>query len=117
MGLAAWGWTDGSPLAVSLLVHLLALTAVTGGSMAAVVLAHWYLVTPRISARPLILSTRLLMWALLIQLLLFGAWMAAGIPGLAPFAALTGPNAVFVWLRLIVGILFPLALVDGLATR
>jgi hypothetical protein len=111
MALAAWGWTDGSPLAVSLLVHLLALTAVTGGSMAAVVLAHWYLVTPRISERPLILSTRLLMWAMLIQLLLFGAWVAAGIPGLAPFAALTGPNAVFVWLRITVGILFPLALV------
>jgi hypothetical protein len=111
MALAAWGWADGAPLAVSLLVQSLALAAVTGGSMAAVVLAHWYLVTPRISERPLILSTRLLMVALLIQLLLFGAWLASGIPGLAPFAALTGPNALFVWLRLVVGILFPLALV------
>ena len=33
-----------------------ALTVVTGGSMAAVVLAHWYLVTPRISERPLVLT-------------------------------------------------------------
>jgi hypothetical protein len=111
MALAAWDWTGGAPLAVSLLVQLLVLSAVTGGSMAAVVLAHWYLVTPRISERPLILTTRLLMWALLIQLLLFAAWMAAGIPGLAPFSALTGANAAFVWLRLIVGILFPLLLV------
>ena len=27
-----------------------------------------------------------------------------------PFASLTGPNALLVWLRLIVGLLFPLAL-------
>jgi hypothetical protein len=111
MGLAAWDWTGGTPLTASLFVQLLALTAVTGGSMGAVVLAHWYLVTPRISERPLVVTTRLLMCALVIQLLLFGAWLAAGIPGLAPFAALTGPNAVFVWLRLVVGLLFPLALV------
>ena len=111
MALAAWTWTGRAPLTSSVLVGLLALTAVTGGSMAAVVLAHWYLVTPRISERPLVLTTRLLMLALLIQLLLFGVWLAAGIPGLAPFAALTGPNALFVWLRLVVGILFPLALV------
>ncbi len=111
MGLAAYGWTDGTPLAVSVLVQLLALTVVTGGSMAAVVLAHWYLVTPRISERPLVLTTRILLWALTIQLLLFGVWLAAGIPDQEPFEALTGPNAVFVWLRLVVGLLFPLVLV------
>jgi hypothetical protein len=111
MLVASWAWTGGTPLAVSLLVQLLALSAVTGGSLAAVVLAHWYLVTPRISERPLVLTTRLLMVALVMQLLLFGVWLAAGIPGSAPFAALTGPNAVFVWLRVVVGILFPLALV------
>jgi hypothetical protein len=111
MGLAAWGWSDGAPLAVPLLVQLLALSLVTGGSMAAVVLAHWYLVTPRISSRPLILTTRILFWAILVQLLLYGTWLATGIPGGEPFASLTGPNAVFVWLRLIVGLLFPLLLV------
>jgi hypothetical protein len=111
MALGAYGWTDGTPLAVSLLVQLLALSVVTGGSMAAVVLAHWYLVTPRISERPLILTTRILLWALVIQLLLFGVWLAAGIPDQEPFEALTGPNAVFVWLRLVVGLLFPLVLV------
>ena len=111
MGLAALGWTGGEPLAVSLLVQLLALSAVTGGSMAAIVLAHWYLVTPRISERPLVLSARILFCALLIQLLLYGVWLAAGIPGLEPFEALTGPNAAFVWLRLVVGLVFPLVLV------
>ena len=111
MAVAALGWTGGTPLAISLLVQFLALTAVTGGSMAAVVLAHWYLVTPRISERPLILTTRLLMWALIIQSLLYGVWLAAGIPDLDPFEALTGPNAAFVWLRLVVGLLFPLLLV------
>jgi hypothetical protein len=111
MAIGAYGWTGGSSLSVSLLVHFLALSAVTGGSLAAVVLAHWYLVTPKISERPLLLTTQLLMWALAVQILLFGAWLAAGIPAGEPFEALTGSNAVFVWLRLTVGLLFPLVLV------
>ena len=108
--LGAWSWSGGQPIGVSISIQLLALTAVTGGSMAAVVLAHWYLVTPRISERPLILTTQLLMLALVIQLLLFGAWLAAGIPGMEPFEALTGDNMIFVWLRLVVGLIFPLVL-------
>lgn len=108
--LGAWGWGGAEPIGVSMFVQLAALTAVTGGSMAAVVLAHWYLVTPRISARPLILTTQLLMVVLLVQLLLFGVWMAAGIPDLQPFEALTGDNILFVWLRLVVGLVFPLVL-------
>jgi hypothetical protein len=111
MALATYAWTGGTPLAVPLLVQLLALTVITGGSLAAVVLAHWYLVTPRISERPLILSTKILFWTLALQLLLFWVWQAAGMPTGEPFATLTGPNAIFVWLRLIVGILFPLVLV------
>ncbi len=78
--------------------------------MAAVVLAHWYLVTPKISERPLILTTQLLMLVLGIQLLLFAVWLAAGLPDMEPFEALTGPNMVFVWLRLVVGLVFPLLL-------
>jgi hypothetical protein len=111
VALGAFEWADGEPLAVPLAVQVLALAAVTGGSLAAVVLAHWYLVTPRISERPLLLSTQLLMVALVIQLLLFVVWAAAGIPDRDPFEALTGSNAVFVWLRLGVGLLFPLILV------
>jgi hypothetical protein len=108
--LAALGWADGARLGIPLLVQLLALSAVTGGSVAAVILAHWYLVTPRISEVPLVLTTRLLEGALVVQLLLFAAWAATGIPSGPPFGALTGANAVLVWLRLVVGIIFPLVL-------
>ena len=110
MALGAWDWSAGEPIGVSLLVQLLALSAVTGGSMAAVVLAHWYLVTPRISEQPLILTTKLLMLALGVQLLLFGVWAGAGIGGRQPFEVLSGPNMIFVWLRLLVGLAFPLLL-------
>jgi hypothetical protein len=106
----AWGWGGGEPIGVSYFVQLVALAAVTGGSMAAVVLAHWYLVTPGISERPLVLTTQLLMLVLIVQLLLFGVWTAAGIPDLEPFEALSGDNLIFVWLRLIVGLAFPLLL-------
>lgn len=110
MALAAWDWSAGMPIGVSLLVQLLALSAVTGGSMAAVVLAHWYLVTPRISEQPLLLTTKLLMLVLGVQLLLFGVWAGSGIGGLQPFEVLSGPNMIFVWLRLLVGLAFPLLL-------
>ena len=110
MALAAYGWTEGSSFAVPILVQQLALAAVTGGSLAAVILAHWYLVTPRISEQPLILATRVLAWALAVQVLLFVSWQLVGFDGSDPFAALTGPNALLVWLRLFVGLLFPLVL-------
>jgi hypothetical protein len=110
MAVAAWGWTDGTTMAVPYLVQLLTLAAVTGGSLTALVLSHWYLVTPRISERPLLLATRVLIAALVIQVLLFATWLVVALDGGLPFAALTGPNALLVWLRLIVGLLFPLAL-------
>jgi hypothetical protein len=110
LALGAWDWSAGEPIGVPMLVQLLALSAITGGSMAAVVLAHWYLVTPKISTQPLILTTRLLMLVLSIQLLLFGVWAGAGIGGMQPFEVLSGPNMIFVWLRLIVGLAFPLLL-------
>ena len=108
--LGAWDWGGAEPIGVSIFVQLVALSAVTGGSMAAVVLAHWYLVTPKISERPLIVTTQLLMMVLVVQLLLFGVWAAAGIPDMEPFEVLTGDNMVFVWLRLVVGLVFPLVL-------
>jgi len=110
MALGAGAWSGTEPIGVSLLVQFLALSAVTGGSMAAVVLAHWYLVTPKISEEPLIVTTKLLMLALGMQLLLFGVWAAAGIPDMEPFEVLTGSNMIFVWLRLVVGLVAPLVL-------
>jgi hypothetical protein len=106
----AWSWGLGEAISVSMFVQLVALSAVTGGSLAAVVLAHWYLVTPKISERPLIVATQLLMLVLAVQLLLFGVWTAAGIPDFEPFEILSGDNLVFVWLRLTVGLVAPLVL-------
>lgn len=107
---AGIGWGAGAELGLPLVVQLGSLAAVAGGSLAAVVLAHWYLVTPRISEGPLILTTLLLTALLGVQLLLFLVWQAVPVPPGAPFADLTGPNAAFVWLRLTVGIAFPLVL-------
>ena len=75
------------------------------------ILGHWYLVTPKLPEAPLILISR-------------GAARGRRPPGravrglgrrpapgpaaAAPFAVLVGPWALFVWLRLIVGLIFPL---------
>lgn len=106
----ALGWGGGLLGAVPLLLQLGVLTAATGGVFAAMILGHWYLVTPRLSERPLILFSRLLTAVLGFQLALFLVWVAtgAGPGGSAPFAILGGPWALFVWLRLLIGLVFPL---------
>jgi hypothetical protein len=107
-GALAWG---GAPIgSASLLVELLAISAATGGVFAAMVLGHWYLVTPKLPEAPLILLARALLAVVALQVALFWAWIALGVgpAGAGPFAALVGPWALFVWLRLIVGLVFPL---------
>jgi hypothetical protein len=110
LAFAALGWGGGAVGSAALLVQLLVLTAATGGVFAAMILGHWYLVTPRLSERPLVLFARLLTAVLALQVGLFVVWVAigAGPGGVAPFAVLAGPWALFVWLRLIVGLVFPL---------
>ncbi len=107
-GALAWG--GGSLGTLLLLVELAVLSAATGGVFAAMILGHWYLVTPKLPEAPLILLSRALLTVVGLQLLLFVAWVAtgAGPADGAPFSALTGDWALFVWLRLIVGLLFPL---------
>jgi hypothetical protein len=107
-GALAWG--GGSLGALGLLVELAVLSAATGGVFAAMILGHWYLVTPKLPEAPLILLSRALLAVVSVQLILFLAWIAtgAGPAHSAPFSALTGQYALFVWLRLIVGLLFPL---------
>jgi hypothetical protein len=106
----ALGWGGGLLTAVPLLVQLGVLTAATGGVFAAMILGHWYLVTPKLSERPLILFARALTVILGLQVALFLVWVAtgAGPAGTQPFAVLVGPWALFVWLRLLVGLVFPL---------
>ncbi len=107
-GSLAWG--GGALGALGLLLELATLCAATGGVFAAMILGHWYLVTPKLPEAPLILLARVLLAVVGAQLVLFAAWVAigAGPANGAPFSALTGQYAMFVWLRLIVGLLFPL---------
>ena len=107
-GALAWG--DGQLGAVSLLVQLAVVSAAIGGVFAAMILGHWYLVTPKLPEAPLILLARVLLVVVVVQVALFWAWIAtgAGPADVAPFSSLTGPWALFVWLRLIVGLVFPL---------
>jgi hypothetical protein len=107
-GALAWG--GGSLGALGLHVELTVLTAATGGVFAAMILGHWYLVTPKLPEAPLLLLSRTLLAVISVQLVLFVAWVGsgAGPAGGVPFGALTGDLALFVWLRLIVGLVFPL---------
>jgi hypothetical protein len=107
-GALAWG--GGALGAVALLTQLAVVAAAIGGFFAAMILGHWYLVTPKLPEAPLILLTRVLVAVMAVQVVLFAAWTAtgAGPADVAPFAALVGPWALFVWLRLIVGLVFPL---------
>ena len=109
---AAAGWAPSAVDAVPLAVQLGILSAVTGGSMAAIALGHWYLVTPRLSERPLTLEIRMLLTALIVQALLFVVWttLGGGVDQQA-WEALSGPSALLVWLRGGITILFPLILV------
>jgi hypothetical protein len=67
-------------------------------------------VTPRLPEAPLVRFARWLGIGLALQLVLFVAWLGlgAGPAGTPAFAALVGPWALFVWLRLLVGLVFPL---------
>jgi len=74
------------------------------------ILGHWYLVTPKLPEGPLILISRILLGVVGLQVVLFAVWVAtgAGPGGGGPFTVLYGQWALFVWLRLIVGLIFPL---------
>lgn len=108
LALGALGWSAGLAAAVPLAVQLVLLAASTGGVFAAMILGHWYLVTPKLPEGPLILFSRILLGVVALQLALFAVWVGSGTGGGGPFGALSGPWALFVWLRLLVGLGFPL---------
>jgi hypothetical protein len=93
-----------------LLVQLVVIAASAGGVFAAMILGHWYLVTPKLPEAPLIRLSRGLLTVIAVQIVLFWVWVAtdAGPAAGAPFSSLSGQWALFVWLRLIVGLIFPL---------
>lgn len=109
LGGLTWGGAIGGALLLT--VQLVVLALATGGVFAAMILGHWYLVTPKLPEAPLIMVSRGLMGIVALQVVLFVAWVGLGAgPGATggPFAALFGPWALFVWLRLLVGLVFPL---------
>ena len=111
LGAAAFGWAPSAVDGVPLLVQLVMLALATGGSLAAIVLGHWYLVTPKISERPLVLQARALLATVGLQVLLFVTWTTlGGGPGQDAFDAFSGGSLLLVVLRLVVSLLFPLAL-------
>jgi hypothetical protein len=106
VALAEAGGT-GSP---DLFAIQLLLAALTLGSVnAAMLLGHWYLVTPRLSPVPLQRMVVALIAALLLQALAFAA-AVIDVPG----DALHGPISWLTWLRLVVGTLLPIG-IAGLA--
>jgi hypothetical protein len=107
---AGLSWGAG-PLGVALLaVQLAVLAAALGGVWASMILGHWYLVTPKLPEAPLVRFARALGLVVALQIVLFVVWtgLGAGPSGESGFGALGGTWALFVWLRLIIGLLFPL---------
>ena len=122
MVLGALTWGGGVVGIGALAVQLLALAAATGGVFAAMILGHWYLVTPKLSTGPALLLSRAMLGVVAFQLVLFVLWVGLGVGSdQAPLEPLTGPWALFVWLRLIVSLIFPLivswAAVETVKTR
>lgn len=108
---AAIGWAGLRPEGVPAALQFLALAAADGGALAALILGHWYLVTPRLSERPLVLLARLLLGVVALQALLYATWLLSGAnAALPPLEPLVGPAALFVWFRFVVGIGLPLAI-------
>jgi hypothetical protein len=113
LGALTWGGPFPGP--VKLLVQQGLLAAATGGVFAAMILGHWYLVTPKLPEGPLVALSRILLGVMIAMLAVFlvAAALGAGVPsanagGSGPFAILFGPWALFAWLRLILGLVFPL---------
>jgi hypothetical protein len=100
--LAGAGGTLSAPLfAAQLILAALALGAVN----AAMLLGHWYLVTPKLSPDPLRRLMWLLIGALALQAVAFGVAVAVVSSGV-----LGGPIGWLTWLRLAIGIALPIGI-------
>jgi hypothetical protein len=115
----AWDEPRRAALLLFVLLSVIYLVVVARGRrgllFAAMILGHWYLVTPKLPEGPLVALSRILLGVMIAMLAAFlvTAALGAGVPsanagGSGPFAILFGPWALFAWLRLIVGLVFPL---------
>jgi hypothetical protein len=100
--LAAAGGVRSVPLFAG---QLVAAALALGSVFAAMLLGHWYLVTPRLSPLPLRRMMWLLIAALVLQAVGFGVAVLT-----SEGAPLDGPLGWITWLRLAVGILLPIAI-------
>jgi hypothetical protein len=97
----AFGWAKTPMIAFALASQLVILTCVTGCAFAAMVLAHWYLVTPKLPESPLLLLSRALGVGVAVQLALFLVWQLMG------FGGFGAGWDFFAALRLLIGLIFP----------
>ncbi len=81
-------------------------TVVLGSATSAMLLGHWYLVTPALSPSPL----RRMIWLLLSALVLQAVAFAAAVLILPSAPALGGSLGWLTWLRLLAGILLPMVI-------
>jgi hypothetical protein len=96
----------GGTLSPTLFTAQLILTTVALGAVtAAMLLGHWYLVTPKLSPTPL----RRMMWLLLVALGLQAILFAVAVISISS-GPLGGPIGWLTWLRLVVGILLPIGI-------
>jgi hypothetical protein len=109
--LAAAGGT-GSPTLFA--VQLLLVGVALGAVNAAMLLGHWYLVTPRLSPAPL----RRMMWLALVALAVQAVFFVVAVLTV-PGDAIGGPMAPITWLRLMAGTCLPIVatVLALLATR
>jgi hypothetical protein len=95
LGVVTWG--GGAVGVATLAVQLLVLAAAMGGVFAAMILGHWYLVTPKLSTGPALLLARVMTGVVALQLALFVAWVGLGIgtshAPLEPLTAHTGRSS------------------------
>jgi len=96
----------GETFSAALFTAQLILTALALGAVnAAMLLGHWYLVTPKLSPAPLRRMMWLLIGALALQAIAFGVAVVAVSSG-----PLGGPIGPLTWLRLAVGTVLPIGI-------
>ena len=104
---AAAAMLQGSPRGLAAL-SLLAGSLAVGLAAVGLTLGHWYLVTPRLPARPLNEVTGAFLLIVVVQVILFG--IALAVPVETPLGGRDRPLAddVTFWLRIVVGFALPL---------
>ena len=96
---------------LSMVLTVVTGAVVLGSAMSGMILGHWYLVTPKLSAHPLSTMTAILLGALAAQAILIPIWLALlgdAVSGLDAATMLTGIYSIPFWLRVLVGIILPI---------